>query len=148
MLRRNWLLTTTTEEEEHKRQSLIATITSEFDTKAERFREEQTLKHQQELAQFKCDQLQHQSEYNKQLEDIAAVVKSLQVESAAKDKELDELRLKDRQKELDKVKPSSPVAGSNLEYLRHNIFDFVPNTVNTNRGCPTRRYNKLFRYSL
>ena len=33
------------EEEEWKRQSLIATITSEFDTKAERFQEEQTLKH-------------------------------------------------------------------------------------------------------
>ena len=122
------------EEEERKRQNLIATITSEFDTKAERFKEEQTLRHQQELVQFKCDQLQHQSEHNKQLEEIAAVVKSLQAESAAKDKELDELRLKDRQKKLDKVKPSSPVAGSNLEYLRRNIFDFVPNTVNTNRG--------------
>ena len=109
----NTRLKTLKEEEERKRQSLIATITSEFDTKAERFREEQTLKHQQELALIKRDQLQHQSEHNKQLEEIAAVVKSLQAESAAKDKELDELRLKDRQKELDKVKPSSPVAGSN-----------------------------------
>ena len=122
------------EAEERKRQSLIATITSEFDTKVEHFQDEQTLKHQQELAQFKRDQLQHQSEHNKQLEEIAAVVKSLQAESAVKDKELDELRLKDCQKDLDKVKPSSPVAGSNLGYLRRNIFDFVPNTVNTNRG--------------
>ena len=32
------------------------------------------------------------------------------------------------------MKPSSPVAGSNLEYLRRNIFDFVPYTVNTIRG--------------
>ena len=32
------------------------------------------------------------------------------------------------------MKPSSPEAGSNLEYLRRNIFNFVPNTVNTNRG--------------
>ena len=117
------------EEEELKRHNLIATISAEFDTKAERFYEETALKHQQELVQFKREQLQHQSDHNKQLEDIAAVVKSLQAESAAKDKELDELRLKDRQKELTKVKPSSPVAGSNLEYLRHNIFDFVPNTV-------------------
>ena len=122
------------EEEERKRHSLIAIISAEFDTKAKRFCEETALKHQQELVQFKCDQLQHQSEHNKQLEDIAAVVKSLQAEAAAKDKELDELRLKDHQKELNKVKPSSPVAGSNLEYLRRNIFDFVPNTVNTNRG--------------
>ena len=35
------------------------------------------------------------------MEEIAAVVKSLQAESAAKYKELDELRLKDRQKELE-----------------------------------------------
>ena len=99
------------EEEERKRHSLIAAISAEFDTKAERFREETALKHQQELVQFKRDQLQHQSEHNKQLEDIAAVVKSLQAEAAAKDKELDELRLKDRQKELNKVKPSSQVCG-------------------------------------
>ena len=64
------------EEEERKRHSLIATISAEFDTKAERFCKETALKHQQELVQFKRDQLQHQSEHNKHLEDIAAVVKS------------------------------------------------------------------------
>ena len=90
------------EEEELKRHNLIATISAEFDTKAECFREETALKHQQELVQFKHDQLQHQSDHNKQLEDIAAVVKSLQADAAAKDKELNELRLKDRQKELNK----------------------------------------------
>ena len=122
------------EEEELKRQNLIATISAEFDTKAERFREETALKHQQELVLFQREQLQHQSDHNKQLEDIAAVVKTLQAESAAKDKELDELRLKNSQSELTKVKPSSPKAGSNLEYLRRNIFNYVPPTVNTNRG--------------
>ena len=77
------------EEEELKRHNLIATISAEFDTKAECFREETALKHQQELVQFKREQLQHQADHNKQLEDIAAVVKTLQEESAAKDKELD-----------------------------------------------------------
>ena len=47
------------EEDEAKRRSYITTISAEFDTKAARFRDEQTLKHQQELAQFKQDQIQY-----------------------------------------------------------------------------------------
>ena len=122
------------EDEEAKENSFIAAISAEFDAEAACFREEQTVKHQQELSQFRQEQIQHTIKHNKQLEDIAVVVKSLQAETTSKDWELDELRYKECQREKEKVEPSSLVVGSKLEYLKCNIFDFVPDTVNTNRG--------------